>query len=195
MGDRRSVREATAAYFGGPLAGSADGGIWYQGGPLASAGLGTAFPYLVKGSAPDVFYTAGNSALGWGAVLTVRLGPARITRRPDGGYGGPTSGWRARHYTTVLGLDVISYDEHLETAEAGLDDLTDALLDLIYADRTLGTTGGAYASLPGGRLIVQAGEGTQGITTGLPEWAADPDRGRGRGGLDITFDILTMVAS
>lgn len=187
-GDRQLVREAVAAYFGGTQS-TADGGIYYQNGPLSSAGLGTAYPYLVKGGAPDSYYTLGEpDGTGWGAVLTVRLRPERITRSA---YGGATSGWRERHYTTVCDLDVISYEPHLETAEAGLDDLIDALLGLIYADRTLGTTNNAY---PTGRLITQAGEGREGITVGaLDDWTVDPDRGRGRGGTEITFDVLTMV--
>jgi hypothetical protein len=191
-GDRRLVREAVAAYFGGTQ-NTEDAGIYYQGGPLAAAGLGTAYPYKIKKGAPDAYYTAGETAgTGWGAVLTVTIGPQRITRRPDGASGGPTSGWRARHYTTVCSLDVISYEPHLETAEAGVDDLVDAFLALIYADRTLGTTSNTY---PTGRLITQAGEGSQGITIGAADWQVETDRGRGEGGLDITFDCLTMVAA
>lgn len=190
-GDRRLVREAVAAYFGGTLQ-TADAGIYYQGGPLSAAGLGTAYPYLIKGGAPDEFYSAGEAAgTGWGAVMTVRLAPTRIKRDSSGGQ---TSGWRERHYTTVCSLDVISYEPHLETAEAGLDDLLDAWLALLYADRTLGTTNAGLYPLTG-RLITQAGEGAPGISLSAPEWETEPDRGRGRGGIDITFDVLTMVAS
>jgi len=189
-GDRQLVREAVAAYFGGAKS-TADGGNYYQGGPLSAAGLGTAYPYLIKGGAPDEYYTQGVAAgTGWGAVLSVRVGTQRIIRSS---YGGPTSGWRERHYTVTCALDVISYEPHLETAEAGLDDLTDALLGLIYADRTLGTTSNAY---PTGRLITQAGEGREGITIGEPlDWTVEADRGRGRGGLEIIFDVMTMIAA
>lgn len=186
-GDRRLVRQAVAGYFGGAQS-AEDGGIYFQGGPLAALGLGTAFPYLVKGSAPDSFYTAGAAAgFGWGAALTVSLGPERIMRSA---WGGPVSGWRKRMYETRCSFDVISYEPHLEQAEAGLDDLVDAFLGLIYADRTLGTTSPDY---PTGRLITQAGEDPAGITVGPAEWEADPDRGEGRGGLMVTFDSLTMV--
>lgn len=189
-GDRQLVREAVAAYFGGTRQ-VADGGIYYQSGPLSGAGLGTAFPYKIKKGAPDKFYTLGvPSGFGWGAVLSVSLGSQHITRRPDGSTGGPVSGWRARHYTTVCGLDVISWEAHLEQAEAGLDDLIDGLLGLIYADRTLGTTSTQY---PTGRLITQAGEGAPGIVIGPAEWSVEADRGIGKGGLEITFDCLTMV--
>lgn len=190
-GDRRLVREAVAAYFGGTLQ-TEDAGIYYQGGPLAPAGLGTAYPYKIKKGAPDAYYTVGEpDGTGWGAVLTVALAPTRIIRDS---MGGQTSGWRERHYTTVCSFDVISYEPHLETAEAGFDDLLDAFLALIYADRTLGTTNAVLYPVTG-RLITQAGEGRQGIDIGAPDWQVEDDRGRGRGGIDVTFDVLTMVAA
>jgi hypothetical protein len=187
-GDRRLVREAVAAYFGGTLQ-TADAGIYFQGGPLSSAGLGTAFPYKIKKGAPDVFYTLGEAdGTGWGCVLTVSLGVA--TTRDS--YGGATSGWRKRLYRVTCGLDVISYLPHLETTEAAFDDLVDGLDSLIYADRTLGTTGQDF---PGGRLIIQAGENPYGIVHGTAEWTVEGDRGRGEGGMEYTFDVLTMVAA
>lgn len=189
-GDRQLVRRAVAAYFGGSLV-TVDQGICYQGGPLASAGLGTTFPYLVKGGAPDTYYTLGEApGAGWGAVLTVALGV--VTLRDS--YGGATSGWRARRYRITCSLDVISYAEHLEEAEAPLDDLLNSMDALIYADRTLGTTSAAYAA-QGGRLIIQAGEKPYGIVHGAPQWSVEGDRGRGRGGIDYEFEVLTMVAA
>jgi hypothetical protein len=189
-GDRRLVRNAVAAYFGGTLQ-AADAGVYYQGGPLAPAGLGTAFPYLVKGGAPDSFYTLGApSGTAWGAVLTVALGV--VTLRDS--YGGATSGWRARRYRITCSLDVISYADHLEQAEAPLDDLLNAMDGLIYADRTLGTTSDDWAA-QGGRLIIQAGENPYGIVHGIPAWSVEADRGRGRGGIDYEFEALTMVAA
>jgi hypothetical protein len=187
-GDRQLVRLAVAAYFGGTQQTTPDGGVYYQGGPLASAGLGTAYPYKVKGGAPDRFYTLGeDDGTGWGTVLTVRLSTVRNARDS---YGGKTSGWRERHYTVVCSLDVISYLPHIEVAEAAFDDLANGMDALIYADRTLGTTSDAY---PTGRLITQAGEGRAGIEHGEPEWSDEEDRGRGRGGMDYTFEALTMV--
>jgi hypothetical protein len=191
-GDRQLVRNAVAAYFGGQLQ-TADAGTCYQGGPLASMGLGTAFPYLIKGGAPDTYYTAGQAAgAGWGAVLTVRLGSAKITRDS---MGGQTSGWRMRRYQTICSLEAISYQPHVETTEAAFDDLVDAFIALIYADRTLGTTNDSY---PTGRLITQAGEtaqGARGIEVSDPEWQTEPDRGRSEGGLTITFDCDTFIAA
>ena len=189
-GDRQLVRNAVAAYFGGSLQ-TADAGVYYQGGPLASAGLGTAYPYKIKRGAPDSCYTLGEAdGTGWGAVMTVSLG---VTTLRDS-YGGATSGWRARRYRVTCALDVISYLPHLEQAESAFDDLVNGMDALIYADRTLGTTSAAYAA-QGGRLIIQAGEKPYGIVHGQPEWSVEADRGRGRGGIDYEFEALTMVAA
>lgn len=200
-GDRQLVRQAVASYFGGSLV-TTDAGIAYQGGPLVSSGLGTAYPYMVKGGAPDQYYTAGMSpGAGWGAVMTVHLGPAEITRnaRRGGSLGGPTSGFRGRWYTTRCMIDVLSYEPHLETTEAGLDSLVDAFLGLIYADRTLGSTNaGLYPNPPyfGNRLIMQAGEQPKYITVTDPVWAElDADRGKFGGGCSIEFECLTMIAA
>lgn len=193
-GDRQLVRDAIAAYFGGNLQ-TEDAGIYFQGGPLSAYGLGTAFPYLIKKGAPDAYYTAGQpEGNNWGAVLTVALGRQDVIREA---MGGKTSGWRQRHYLARCSLDVLSYEPHLETAEAGTDDLIDAFLALIYADRTLGTTSSLY---PTGRLITQAGEdgpnGTvRGIEIGEATWEVEDDRGKGRGGLEISFDVMTMIAA
>jgi len=188
-GDRQLVREAVAAYFGGTLE-TADAGIYYQSGPLTSLGLGTAFPYKVKASAPDSFYTFGQAAgVSWGAVLTVRLRPQKITRTA---IAGKTTGWRQRRYTTLCDLEVLSYEPHLETAEEGLDNLVDGLIDLIYADRTLGTTDADL--YPTGRLITQAGEMPGGIEVGEAEFVSDGQtRGKARGGIEITFDCDNYV--
>lgn len=198
-GDRQLVRNAVASYFGGTLQ-TADAGVYYQGGSLSPLGLGTAYPYPIKTAAPDGFYTIGVPAgFGWGAVLTVRLGETRIGRKA---MGGPHSGWRLRRYEAICDIEVISQEPHLETAEAGLDDLVDALIALIYADHTLGTTNAAlYPNPPyfGNRLIEQAAEGEfgeTGITVG--EMAFMPPETRGghaRGGIAVSFNVDNYVQS
>jgi hypothetical protein len=190
-GDRQLVREAIAAYFGGSLE-TTDAGKYYQGGPLASQGLGSAWPFPPKG-VPDTLFTQGvPDGFAWGAVLYVQSPERLTTRRPDGAMGGPTSGWRGRHYTITCELMAISYEPHVETAEAGFDDLLDALEGLIYADRTLGTTSSAY---PTGRLITQAGEGPEGIRTSPEPFAplTTDERGKYGGYGTLTFQALTMV--
>jgi hypothetical protein len=195
-GDRQLVREAIASYFGGTLQ-TSDAGIYYQGGSLTSLGLGTAFPYKVKPGAPDTFYTEGQSSgTGWGAVLTVNLQPVTIRRQA---MGGKASGFRMRRYMAVCNIEVISYAPHLETAEQGLDNLVDGLINLIYADRTLGSTNPAlYPNPPyfGGRLIEQAGEGPNAVLDiGESEFTVDEDRGRARGGIAVTFNADNWVQS
>lgn len=190
-GERQQVRLAVASYFGGTLV-TADAGTCYQNGPLAGSGLGTAFPYEVKGI-PDSYYVAGMAAgVGWGAVMGIRL--ERATKRDS--YGGATSGWRARRYKVSCELVALSQEPHLETAGAGLDDLIEAMHALIYADRTLGTTGGAYAGNPGGRLIIQAGENPFGIDDSTQPWqpvGPEDKRSRYVGEATVEFEALTMV--
>jgi hypothetical protein len=188
-GERQQVRLAVAEYFGGTLV--TDGEVKFQGGPLTAYGLGTAYPYTVRGF-PDSDYTAGMpSGQNWGAVMSTTA-LARTSIRDS--YGGGTSGWRAVTYRVTCLLQVLAETEHLETAGAGLDDLLEQCRVLIAADRTLGTTGGAYASLPGGRLIIQAGEGRNGITDETePMVLIDPVKGRSAGGARLIFDVLTMT--
>jgi hypothetical protein len=192
-GDRQLVRNAVAAYFGGTLV-TADAGTCYQGGPLVSSGLGTAYPYQVKG-VPDPYYFTGMPAgTQWGTVMGLRAD--RDTTRDS--YGGATSGWRKRYYTITCELVVISQAPHVETAGAGLDDLIDAMHALIYADRTLGTTGGIYDSLANGRLIQQAGENPYGIKDSTPVWApvkTGDEHSRWFGEGVLSFQALTMVAA
>lgn len=192
-GDRQLVRRAVAAYFGGTQV-PGDQGICYQNGPLASAGLGTAYPYQVKG-VPDPYYFAGMPpGQGWGTVMGLKV--ERSTKRDS--YGGATSGWRKRVYTVTCELVVISQLPHIETAGAGLDDLIDGMHGLIYADRTLGTTGGIYNTLANGRLIQQAGENPYGIQDRTLPWLPvndDKDRGRYVGEAEVSFDAVTMVAA
>lgn len=188
-GDRQLVREAIAAYFGGSLV-TADDGICYQGGPLTSSGLSSAYPYVPKG-VPDSYFTQGQAAgVMWGAVMGVTV-PDRAVKRAA--MAGQTSGWRARTYSVRLELWVISEEPHIETAEAGLDNLIDAIYGLVFADRTLGTTNAVLYPATG-RLITQAGEGPSGMTDHADDMViTDKERGRAAGHAVITLDALTMV--
>lgn len=196
-GDRQLVREAIASYFGGTMQ-TADAGIYFQGGPLTSLGLGTAYPYKVKPGAPDKYYTINQSSgVAWGAVLTVNLQPVTIRRQA---LGGKVSGFRMRRYMAVCNIEVLSYEPHLETAEQGLDNLVDGFIDLIYADRTLGSTNATlYPNPPyfGNRLIEQAAEGPSAVLdVSESEFTVDEDtRGKARGGLSITFNADNWVMS
>jgi hypothetical protein len=184
-GERQLVRLAVAQFFGGPQV-QADGGTYFQGGPLTASGLGTAYPYSVR-NVPDPYFTAGMPpGQDWGVVMSttrVERGSVRDS------YGGKASGWRARTYVITCELALICELPHIEVAGAGLDDLIDGMHALIAADRTLGTNGG-YT----GVQVIQAGEGRAGIRDVTEKFAAlDPDKGRYAGEATVTFDALTMV--
>jgi hypothetical protein len=181
-GDRQLVRNAVAAFFGGTLV--TDGELKYQGGPLVSYGLGTAYPYSVR-HAPDTDYTAGMPAgQNWGCVLsTTRV--RRVTTLDS--YGGPSSGIWLRKYTIACEIALLCEMAHIEVAEAGLDDLIDQAIGLIFADRTLGTSSGA-----GGVKILTAGTDKQAIADETDRLAeVDKVKGRYAGLASITFQALT----
>ncbi len=165
---RQLLKRAIASYFGGTEQTAAEGlGIYYQGGPLAAQGLITAFPYQAKGI-PDSFYftTQGTAA---GCVMTIQLPLDRITRQA---LGGPVSGWRDVETPVICHLWMQSHYPHMEQAETFMDDLIEAFTELIYADRTLGTTNaGLYPNppYPNNRLIEEAGEKPFGIRRVMEE--------------------------
>lgn len=193
-GDRQNVRQAIAAYFGGALVPD-DAGDYYQGGPLTQYGLGTAYPYLIKGAPPDEYFTLGQpDGVQFGAVMAVRLRDTSVSRIA---IGGTTSGYRERRYRVECGFTALSYFPHLESAEQALDTLVDQWQQLLYADRTLGTSSNLlYPNPPyfGNRLIQEAGERPYGYTVSdSSEWTVVDDRGRAFGGIAITFDAYTVV--
>lgn len=183
-GERQLLRLAVAQYFGGGQV-QGDAGVCFQGGPLTAYGLGTAYPYTVKG-VPDEYYTAGGQpGRNWGVVMsTTRVERASVRDS----YGGKYSGWRSRTYLVTCEFALICEVPHIEVAGAGLDDLIDQVHALIAADRTLGTNGGAQLR------ILQAGEGRAGIRDVTDKLVPlDSDRGRYAAEATITFDALTMV--
>lgn len=183
-GDRQLVRLAVAKFFGGTQV--ADGETKFQEGPLLSYGLGTAYPYSVR-HAPDTDFTAGMPyGQNWGCVLsTTRV---RRTTTLDS-YGGPSSGIWLRKYTITCEIGLICELEHIEVAGAGLDDLIDQMESMIFADRTLGTQGGA-----GGVTILTAGTDKNAITSETDRFTAiDPKKGRYAGEATVTFQALTEV--
>jgi hypothetical protein len=185
-GERQLVRLAVAAFFGGTLV--TDGEVKYQGGPLVSYGLGTAYPYSVR-HAPDTDFYAGMPAgQNWGCILsTTRL---KRTSHLDS-YGGASSGYWERKYQVTCDLALICELQHIEVAEAGLDDLIDQLHALMYADRTLGTNGA-----PNGVQILQAGAGKGLVTDETDRMEEiDKDKGRYAGKATVTFEALTMVTT
>src|SRR5277367_2604433 len=159
-GYRQLVKRAIASYFGGAEQVALEGlGIYYSNGPLYTQGLTTAWPYQAKRVPDELFYSlAGQSA---GCIMTVQLLENAITRQA---LGGPVSGWRDIETPVVCHLFMQSTYQHAEQAETFLEDLVESLIELIYLDRTLGTTNPVlYPTYPDTRLIVEAGEKPYGI--------------------------------
>lgn len=187
-GDRQLVRLAVAQFFGGAQV--TDGEVKFQGGPLSAYGLGTAYPYSVR-HAPDTDYTAGMpSGQNWGCVLsTTKI--SRVTTLDS--YGGPNSGIWLRKYAITCDIALICELEHIEVAGAGLDDLLDAAISLVFADRTLGTQGGAQ----GVTILATSTERNRITLTDSTEKFAevDPVKGRHAGLATLTFQALTEANS
>jgi hypothetical protein len=187
QGERQLVRLAVASFFGGTQV-TTDAGVCFQGGPLASFGLGTAYPYTVR-HAPDEYYTAGMpDGQNWGCVLST----TRLERNTGlDSYGGKYSGYWARRYTIECELALICELPHIEVAGAGLDDLVDAMEAMVFADRTLGTNDGSK-----GVRIIQAGPGRAGIRDVTPRFEAlDEVKGRYAAEATVTFEALVMIAA
>lgn len=191
---RQLLKRALASYWcGTEQVATEGGGIYYQGGPLSGApyGLQTGFPYKAKGI-PDQFFF-GVAGLSQGTVMTVELGLDRITRQSTGG---PTGGWRDVEVPVTLHLWNRGVYQHAEQTETACDDMIEAVIELIYADRTLGTTNAALypnPPWPNNRLIEEAGEGPFGIRSmmGEPDFTGENDLGN----ILETESIVSFVAT
>lgn len=197
-GYRQLVKRAVAQYFGGAEQVGAEAlGIYYGQGPLVNNGLNNAWPYQAKG-VPDILYFGSGGVAGgeipgesFGAILLVELGRNKITRQA---LGGPVSGWREIETPVLCHLDMQSTFTYAEQAETAADDLVEAFIELIYLDRTLGTTGG-YPTYPDTRLIVEAGEKPYGIESELLPGYVDEDRGRVVFEAEVQFNVSTYWQS
>jgi hypothetical protein len=191
-GYRQLVKRAVAAYFGGAEMVALEGlGIYYSNGPLYSQGLTTAWPYQPKGVPDELFFSLAGQAAG--AIMTVELAPNRIIRQA---LGGPVSGWRDLETPVICHLFMMSTYTHAEQAETFLDDLIEAVTELIYLDRTLGTTNAVlYPTYPDGRLIVEAGEKSYGISQSMDPADVDEDRGRTLCHGSVRFNVGTYWQS
>lgn len=197
-GYRQLVKRAVAQYFGGAEQVGAEAlGIYYGQGPLVGFGLNNAWPYQAKGI-PDILYFGSGGVSGgevpgesFGAILTVELLRNKIIRQA---LGGPVSGWRDIETPVVCYMEMQSTFTYAEQAETAADDLIEAFIELIYQDRTLGTTGG-YPNLPDSRLIVEAGEKPYGIESVLDPGFVDEDRGRVVFEGTVQFNVSTYWQS
>ena len=130
---RTIVRTAIAQYFGGTTYDSVAKA--YRGGPLMTYGLSTVRAYQPK-RLPDMDYVIGqNPGRGMGAVAVLEMNETRDNFRTLPGFG---NGQRFLVYPIQLHIFHMAHEAYAETAEADVDELDQALHELIYADPTLG---------------------------------------------------------
>lgn len=135
---RRIVRTGVAQFFGGSTYDSISRS--YRGdGPLLSSGLSTVRAYQAK-RVSDMDYVAGQAAgRGMGALMVVEMAETRdkmltIPGLPAGVQGGQ----RRLTYPVALNCFHLAHQPYAEDAEADVDDLDQAIHELIYTDPTLG---------------------------------------------------------
>jgi hypothetical protein len=174
---RELVRRGVAEYFGGPLDMTDPAALVYRSGPLQVNGLATTRAYWEKRIETADYLYGLDPARGMGAVVWVQLGQVSETRRA---LGGETSGWRERVYAVVLHVYHYGTSPRPEVAQGDVDQLIDAIIDLIHADRTLGGT------------VMEAGESRRGIVSSadLPVYT-EPERSFIRA--SVSFDATVYV--
>ena len=150
MSTREAVRRGIAEFFGGPLDMTDPAAQVYRPGPLLVNGLATVRAYWEKRIEVADYTTGLDPDRGMGAVVWVQLGTVTETRAA---MGGATSGLRNRTYQVVLHVYHYGTYPRPEVAQGDVDQLIDALIDLIHGDRTLGDT------------VMQAGESARGIVS------------------------------
>lgn len=151
---RAAVRDGIAQYFGGATFDADD--RLYRPTPLAAAGLAGVAPYFAPAFPDEVIAIKGLAAdRGRGAVMCVHIAETTEVRDSLGGI-------MAVPYDVQLYLWYLALIPHTQDAQADLDALVQAVTDMIRADPTLGGT------------VVQAGEGTRGITVQVPPPVTEP---------------------
>lgn len=169
MAYTQQVKRAIAQYFGGAEQVALEGqGIYYSQGPLWTLGLTSSWPYQPKGIPDSLWF--GQKGQAFGAILGVELDEDEMIRQA---LGGPVSGWRDLTVPAICHIWSMSTFPHAEQTETAMDDLIGpvppgsgliSLTDLIFADRTLGSTNPVlYPTYPDNRLIIEAGEKPYGI--------------------------------
>jgi hypothetical protein len=155
---RKLVRTAIAQFFGGTQYDSTF--RCYRGGPLLSHGLSTVRPYQPKRE-PDTDYVMGlNPGRGMGTMMTLQMSETRNTILTSPGLpAGVHGGQRKLVYPVKCHMFHLAHMPYAEDAEADIDDLAEAVQDLIHSDPTLGTGG---VTPP---MIYQAGISSAGIRT------------------------------
>lgn len=133
---RKIVRTGIATYFGGTNYDSTF--RTYRNGPLNSYGLSSVHPYQPK-RLPDWDYVIGqNAGRGMGATAVIEMNETRDDPLTMGQFPATLNGQRMLVYPVQLHIFHLAHKDYAEDAEADVDDLDQALHELIYADPTLG---------------------------------------------------------
>jgi hypothetical protein len=155
---RSIVRTGICQFFGGTTY-DTEARAYRGNGPLAQYGLATVRAFQPK-KAADTDFTYGLPAgRGMGAYMIVYIHPTIELRDQKGGAlggGSVTSGRKIIRYTVTLQGFHLAYEGHSEDAGADVDNLIEAIHDLMRGDKTLGSS------------VVQAGESHFGIRTATP---------------------------
>lgn len=156
---RTQVRQGIAAYFGGTYQTSIRA---YQNGPLLSAGLATVRAGWGKRLNMKDYVNLLPAGRGMGAYMIVSFknedeGRLAIGGPPvtDGGGNLISGGIRSVRYQVTLWVFHLAQTQFAEDAQQDIDELIEAIKNMLRVDRTLG--------MPG--IITQAGEGRFGIKT------------------------------
>jgi hypothetical protein len=151
---RTAVRDGIARYFGGSTWNTDD--RVYRPTPLASVGLAAVAPYFSVRFGDEVKAIKGLAAnRGRGALMSVHIASTQEARHSTGGI-------MRVPYAVQLYLWHTALIPTTQDAQNDLDALVQAVIDRIRADPTLGGT------------VVQAGEGSDGVTVEMALPAEEP---------------------
>lgn len=189
---RLQVKRGIAAYFGGTFVPNIRA---YQNGPIHSYGLSTVRAGWGKRLDLNNFVAGQVAGRGMGAYMVVELGRDHERRRSEAGApqtdaGGNiiAGGIKFIRYRVTLNVFHLAHKAYAEDAADDIENLIEAIKQMIRLDRTLGTTP------PGGGtpVITDAGNSTYGIQTQLGHPGID---GNDRTGcwFQIEFECLTQI--
>lgn len=188
---RLQVKKGIAAYFGGTFVQNIRA---YQNGPINSYGLGTVRAGLSKRLDLNNFVANQAKGRGMGAYMIVELGRDKETRRSEAGApvtdaGGNiiAGGIKFIRYRVTLNVFHLAHKAYAEDAADDIEQLIEAIKQLIRLDRTLGTTPPS-----GPPMITDAGNSSFGIQTQVGHPGVDSNE-RTATWFQMEFEVLTQI--
>jgi hypothetical protein len=145
---RQIFRTGVAQFFGGTDY-DAKSRSYRGNGPLLSHGLSVVRPYGAKRVSDMDYVNAQSAGRGMGAYMVVGLPTDKEIRRSMPA----VTGRKRLTYLTTLACFHLAHKQYAEDAEADVDQLIDAIKDLVHADPSLGG------------ICYQAGENETGMNT------------------------------